>query len=222
MGYKKDFLYYITEFGAVKRNEGESVSDFSKRFNKMYNKIPTEIKPTEASTKITYANAFDLDFCLLLRERRSTTLSQMQDNALEVESNVLVANRLRGGIDKEKRKQKAEVSTSRTSNIDPKLDELTKMVKSLTIDMSKLKMESRPSTTRNVSFDLPNKQQFRRPNAPQIMLRERRDTEDQKVQPPLQNVIFEYKEEAEGLERGADINCLRDKEGMIYLTQTNI
>jgi hypothetical protein len=45
-GDKKDFLYYITEFGSLKRKEGESVSDFSKRFNKMYNKIPTEIKPT--------------------------------------------------------------------------------------------------------------------------------------------------------------------------------
>jgi hypothetical protein len=58
-GDKKDFLYYITEFGALKRKEGESMSYFSKRFNKMYNKIPTEIKPTETSAKITYASAFD-------------------------------------------------------------------------------------------------------------------------------------------------------------------
>jgi hypothetical protein len=36
-GDKKDFMYYITEFGALKKEEGESVSDF-KRFNKMYNK----------------------------------------------------------------------------------------------------------------------------------------------------------------------------------------
>jgi hypothetical protein len=56
-------------FGYLKRKEGEYVSDFSKRFNKMYHNIPTEINPSEASTKITYANAFDLDFCLLLRER---------------------------------------------------------------------------------------------------------------------------------------------------------
>jgi hypothetical protein len=45
-GDKKDFLYYITEFGSLKRKEEESISDFSKIFNKMYNKIPTEIKPT--------------------------------------------------------------------------------------------------------------------------------------------------------------------------------
>jgi hypothetical protein len=40
-GDKKYFLYYITEFGSLKRKEGESISDFSERFNKMYNKIPT-------------------------------------------------------------------------------------------------------------------------------------------------------------------------------------
>jgi hypothetical protein len=45
-GDKKDYLYYITEFGALKRKQGEYVSDFTKRFNKMYSKIPNEIKPT--------------------------------------------------------------------------------------------------------------------------------------------------------------------------------
>ena len=84
-GDKKDFLYYIIEFGAIKTKQGESVSDFSKRFNTMYSKIPTKIKPTEASAKITYAGAFDPDFCIMLREREFSTLSQMQDNAMEVE-----------------------------------------------------------------------------------------------------------------------------------------
>jgi hypothetical protein len=39
-------MYYIIEFGSLKRKEGESISDFSKIFKKMYNNIPTEIKPT--------------------------------------------------------------------------------------------------------------------------------------------------------------------------------
>jgi hypothetical protein len=43
---KKYFMYYIIDFGSLKRKEGESVSDFSKRFNKMYNKISIEINPT--------------------------------------------------------------------------------------------------------------------------------------------------------------------------------
>jgi hypothetical protein len=91
-GDKKDFMYYMTEFGSLKRKKGESVSNFSKRFNKMYNRIPTEIKPSEASTKITYSSAFDPDFCLLLRERRAATLAHMQDVAVEVESNMLTVN----------------------------------------------------------------------------------------------------------------------------------
>jgi hypothetical protein len=91
-GDKKDFMYYMTEFGYLKRKEGESVSNFSKRFNKMYNKIPTEIKPSEASAKITYASSFDPDFFLLLRKRRDTTLAHIQDVAIEVESNILVVD----------------------------------------------------------------------------------------------------------------------------------
>jgi hypothetical protein len=51
----------------------------------MYGKIPDEIKPSETSTKITFANAFDVDFSLLLRERRAATLSLMQDDAIEIE-----------------------------------------------------------------------------------------------------------------------------------------
>jgi hypothetical protein len=67
----------MTEFGSLKRKEGESIYDFSKRFNNMYNKIPSEINPSEALAKITYANSFDLDFYLLLRERRATSLAHM-------------------------------------------------------------------------------------------------------------------------------------------------
>jgi len=57
---------------------------FSKRFNKMYNKIAFEINPTEASAKITYASDFNSDFCLLLKERRATSLAYMKDVAQEV------------------------------------------------------------------------------------------------------------------------------------------
>ena len=41
-GDRKDYLYYITEFGSLKRKEGESLIDFTKSFNKVYQKIPAE------------------------------------------------------------------------------------------------------------------------------------------------------------------------------------
>jgi hypothetical protein len=58
-GDRRDYLYYITEFKALKRKNNEYILDFTKRFNKMYGRIPYEIKPLEASAKITYANEFD-------------------------------------------------------------------------------------------------------------------------------------------------------------------
>ena len=39
-GDTKYYIYYITEFGALKRKLGDTVTDFTKIFNKMYSKIP--------------------------------------------------------------------------------------------------------------------------------------------------------------------------------------
>jgi hypothetical protein len=197
-GDKKYFLYYITEFGSLKRKEGESVSDFSKRFNKMYNKIPTEINPTETSAKITYASAFDPEFFLLLRERRATSLAHMQDATLEVESNILAADKLRSKYDRDRRKGRVEASTSDSSVAHPQVDELTKLVKSLSAEMEKLKFEGKKSYRNTQNVD--NRGNFRRPNnSPQIIQRDQRnrDRDDQKIQAPLQNNLVIKQENKE-------------------------
>jgi len=124
------------------------VSDFSKRFNKMYNKIPTEIKPIETSAKITYASSFDPKLCLLLRERRYTTLDHMQYASLDIESNILVADKLRGKSNRDRRKLKEKASSLDASGINPQVKELTKLVKSLSAEMERLKLEGR-QTNRN-------------------------------------------------------------------------
>jgi hypothetical protein len=142
-GDKKDFLYYITEFGSLKREEVEYVSKFSKRFNKMYNKIPIDINPTETSIKINYASAFDPEFCLLLREIRFASLAHMKDAALEVESNILAFENIRSKVDRDRRKGRAKASTSSSSASHPQVDELTKLVKSLSAKMEKLKFEGK-------------------------------------------------------------------------------
>jgi hypothetical protein len=70
----------------------------------MYSKILDEIKPTETSTKINFSNAFDAKFSLLLRERRSATLILMQEETIEVESNILAVEKLKSRGDREMKK----------------------------------------------------------------------------------------------------------------------
>jgi len=72
----------------------------------MYRKIPAEIKPKKTSTKLTFANAFDYEFSLLLREIRAATLPLMQDVSLEVESNILASERIISKSDGNRRKGK--------------------------------------------------------------------------------------------------------------------
>jgi hypothetical protein len=139
-GDRRDYLHYITEFGALKRNNGESISDFTKRFNNMYGRIPYDIKPTKSSTKITYANAFDAKFPLLLRERRSTTSFSMQEAAIEVDSNILASYRLKTRSDKDKKKHREDSPASyKPATSDPKIDEMTKTLKDLTSEIDKIK-----------------------------------------------------------------------------------
>ena len=82
-----------------KGKKDETIADLSKHFNKMYGRIPTKINPSKTSAKLTYSNSFDHKFSLHLRERRSVTLLNMQEVALEVESNVLASNRLKEHLD---------------------------------------------------------------------------------------------------------------------------
>ena len=75
----------------------------------MYSKIPSDIKPSETYAKLNYANSFDAEFSLFLRGRRTNTLVNMQETTLEVESNLMEANKLRNksdyhGEDKKKKK----------------------------------------------------------------------------------------------------------------------
>jgi hypothetical protein len=219
-GDRKDFMYYMTELGSLKKMEEESVSNFSKRFNKMYNKIPAEIKPSEASAKISYASAFGPDFCLFLRERRATSLAQMKDVAIEVESNVLAANRLRNKADADRRKGRSETPTSGPSVPHPQVDELTKMVKSLYAEMERMNVEGRQAYKGPQNTE--NKGVFRRPNniTSSTMQRERgRDREDQKIQAPFQNNFVAEGEEGEIDELDPEIHFFGDTPPFLHLTQ---
>ena len=84
LGEKRDSLYYLNEFGSLKKRANETVNDFNKRFNKLYNKVPTDINPSQPTTKVTYVGEFDVDFSMTLRERRSLTLLVMKEDAIDL------------------------------------------------------------------------------------------------------------------------------------------
>jgi hypothetical protein len=46
--------------------------DFTKRFNKVYQKLPTKVKPPETTAMITFANAFDVK---LVKRCKTTKLA---------------------------------------------------------------------------------------------------------------------------------------------------
>jgi hypothetical protein len=119
----------------------------------------------KTSTKITFANAFDAEFSLLLRERRSTTLLSMQEAALEVESNILASEKLKTKSDRDKKKQREELpSSSNPTESDPKLDEMTRTLKALTSEIAKLKWEAKQPNIPYQDVANKNTNQFRRPN----------------------------------------------------------
>ena len=105
----------------------------------MFTKNPAKINPIGTSAKITYASAFDSEFCLHLRERRSASLSLMQDAVIEVESNIVASQKLKGKI--ERKKQPSDpLGPSSSEN---KMEKMAKMLDSLTAEMSKPKYRAK-------------------------------------------------------------------------------
>jgi hypothetical protein len=189
-GERRDLLYYIVEFGNLRREYGESVSDFIKRFNRMFCKIPAEIKPSDASAKITFSVAFDPDFCLILRERRSATLALMQYAALEVESNITTSQKLKGKV----KRNKSVVEPSSSSN--SKMEKMAKMLDNLTSKMSKLKIQNQqPTRTKEPNTFAPrnpNSFPYRRNNPQvQILQKDMNAVEDQRIRPHFQNAMLD-------------------------------
>ena len=70
-------------------------SEFVKRFNKLYNSLPIEMKPPPVGAKVVFARDFEVDFSFTLRERRSPTLEQIQTDALEIEANMTTAGKIK-------------------------------------------------------------------------------------------------------------------------------
>ena len=70
---------------------------------RVYNSIPTDIKPLAGAAKLHYAESFDNDFALLFRERKSSSLPVMFIDALEVETNMMACGKIKQRVDVDRR-----------------------------------------------------------------------------------------------------------------------
>jgi hypothetical protein len=118
-------------------------------------------------------------------------------------------------------KKKAEASTSDFFVFHSQVDELTKLVKSLSTEIEKLKSEGKQTYKNAQNND--NRGNYRRQNnAPQIFPRDHRNIErdDQRIQAHLQNNLVAYEEEEE-VEVDPEIHCLCDTSPSPHLTQSS-
>jgi hypothetical protein len=86
----------------------------------------------------------------------------MQDVSLEVESNILAIYQLINKAEKDRGRGRPEASTSSSFSPPHQMDEVTKLLKSLSDRMERLELEGK-HTYRNPQ-NIDNKGNFRRPN----------------------------------------------------------
>lgn len=79
---KKNYVQMLTQYKQLRRGNDESVKIFSSIFNMVYNYFPLQCKTLGGITKLNYVEAFDDELALFLRERRSTTLAYMMNDAI--------------------------------------------------------------------------------------------------------------------------------------------
>jgi len=87
-GEYKSLDSYLADFYALKREQGEALSIFNRRFYSIYHDMPLKFHPTETVAMIHYGMCLHSELALLLLERKSSFLTQLFEDAHEVEKNI--------------------------------------------------------------------------------------------------------------------------------------
>jgi hypothetical protein len=144
----------------------------------------------------------------------------MQDAAIEVESNILAADKLKSRNDRDRKKKKEELPSSSNTTSNSKMDEMAKMLKTMTSEMERLKMEQKKPSSPAQEGGYRNQNQYRRPNnAPQILPRERKNQDDQKVLPPFQNNAVDEQEDEDDTEYDSVVHLNDSEASPMHVTQ---
>jgi hypothetical protein len=140
-GDKKNPLQLLTQYNNMKKAPEETVQEFSAHFMKVYNSIPAEVQPPPGVTQLRYANSFDNDFSLLLRERRSTNLDAIMSNAIEVEVNMMASGKIKQRFNRGDKKPQGDAQPLTSRSSDDKFDLMMKTMEKL---MERMSMGNKP------------------------------------------------------------------------------
>ena len=130
--------------------------------------------------KLHYAEAFDDEFALFLRERRFSTLADMMNDAIEVENNMMSSKR--GKYKCETRRVKDEPQSSSDTQFDSMMKVMDKLVDKVSTVNRQVVRDGNEPQIKNPNFRRHTQQP---PQHPQIMKRTQRPYNDQ-VRPTFQ------------------------------------
>jgi hypothetical protein len=133
------------------------------------------------SSLLASTDSFESYFDFLLRERRSNSLDDMMNDAIEVEVNLIASGKIKSNSDRDMNKvqDKAQPSTSQTSE-----ERFEMVMKTMDKMMARMSLDNKPNTREQAN--LPPRNQIR-PTVPQIIQRDQRNQGDQQIRPPFQN-----------------------------------
>jgi hypothetical protein len=117
---------------------------------------------------------------MVLRERRAPSLLIMQDDAIDIEGNVIASGKMKQKLDQVERKKVREgcgPSNLAKDSHEVRMDEMSRLIRNLRIKMSRFEMENGNANKAPQEGGARNPYQFERPFNPQFMRRERRNEE---------------------------------------------
>jgi hypothetical protein len=85
---KKDRGMLLTQFNQIKK-ENETMKEFDIRFDKLYDKIPADLRPPAATVCVLYMNAFEGQFAFLLKYKAPYTLAKAKEYNTQIKENLI-------------------------------------------------------------------------------------------------------------------------------------
>ena len=91
---KSNHLSLVDQLTTIKRCPNEHISNFNFRSQRMWDKIPPSIKPSEDHAFLYYLRAFNSDISVMIQSMGGNTLPGAFDTTVKAENNLIQAGKL--------------------------------------------------------------------------------------------------------------------------------